>query len=953
MANPLLDTAEVPQFSVKHGFYKDSLDITVSSATPNSTIQYTLDCSDPRSSPTALQKTSPAAIHIDPQGTEGHRDKSPCVIVRACTVAPDFSVSDAMTQTYVFVDQAGSLSPEGVVPGTKWPPTSGLNGQSIDYGMAPVVLNDPRYKDLISASLLAIPTISVATDLKNLFAVDSGIYVNAMQDGKAWERPASIELINPDSTDGFQINAGIRIRGGWSRHGDDPKHAFRLFFRTEYGKGKLDYPLFDSEGVSKFDKVDLRTGQNYAWSYPGHQGRDNTMISEVFCRDLQREMNQPYTRSRFYHLYLNGVYWGLFQTQERPEARYAASYFGGNVDDYDVIKIDDGYSIEATDGNTNAYHTLWNYCAAGFRADSNYFKLQGLNPNGTQNPSFRVLVDIDNLIDYMLVIFYSGNFDSPTSKFGSNKSPNNFYAIYDRNRNDGFKFFVHDAEHTLRTRSGEGPGIGLSENRVNIGTLTDDYKMTVSGFSVFHPQWLHFRLSDNAEYRLRFADHAYRRMYNQGCMTPEKAMALFLSRAKEIEMAIIGESARWGNTYLSPAATKDDDWRPAINEIVNNYFPYRTAVVLDQLKAASLYPMIDPPIFENVNQEVLKVQPGYILKLQNQNTTPGTIRYTVDGQDPRAIGGVVASSAKDGGNEVDVTVTATTVVQARFQNGTDWSALHKIILFVGSKTDDLKITEIHYHPLDSAGVSGNEYEFLELKNIGASPIDLSQAAFADGISYTFPSGAIVNPKEFIVLASNAEEFSNRYGFLPNGEYNGQLDNSGERITLCDAGGDTLITMTYGDKAPWPESPDGGGYSLVTKVTSPKGDLNDPSNWRASSAIHGSPGRDDPASTLVENPPAGLVNSFALHQNYPNPFNPTTKISYQLKVKSYVTITVRDLLGREVATLVCKEQSLGSHSVEWDAAKYSSGVYFYQLRAQQNGSGQGGSFVETKKMVLIK
>lgn len=406
------------------------------------------------------------------------------------------------------------------------------------------------------------------------------------------------------------------------------------------------------------------------------------MVSEVFCRDLQREMGQPYTRSRFYHLYINGVYWGLYQTQERSEARYAASYLGGSTDDYDVIKVDDNYTIIATDGTTNAYQEVWNYCTAGFGSNSNYFKLQGLNVDGTRNPDYKVLVDIDNLIDYMMIIFYSGNFDSPTSKFGGNAGPNNFYCIYNRNGNEGFKFFIHDAEHTLRTTPGEGSGIGLSENRVSIS-------MTVSGFSRFHPQWLHYRLSDNAEYRIRFADRVYKQFFNQGCLTPEKVTPLFLSRAKEIEMAIIGESARWGNTYLNPVATKDDDWLPAINDIVQNYFPRRTDTVLVQLKKAKLYPSIDPPVFKDSSNEVvmrsLKIQSGYILKLTNPNTK-GTIRYTVDYQDPRAIGGSVAGFAIDGGNEVDISVNTTMMIKARIQDSTTWSALHEITLFVDPDT---------------------------------------------------------------------------------------------------------------------------------------------------------------------------------------------------------------------------------------------------------------------------
>jgi hypothetical protein len=674
-----LGLAGNPEFSVNRGFFSESFDLIVSADTIDAKIKYTFDGSDPRTSPTALVQNSPALIRIDPDSTYGQRGKAPAVIVRACTQAQDMTMSETKTHTYLFVDKAGELSPEGIKPGSNWPdPNPSASPQIIDYGMSPDILNDLRYKNLIGDALLSIPTISLVTDLKNMFASDTGIYVNALQDGIAWERPASIELIKPESTKGFQINAGIRIRGGWSRHGDCPKHAFRLFFRSEYGSSKLEYPLFDSEGVASFDKVDLRTGQNYSWSYPGHLGQYNTMISEVFSRDLQREMHQPYTRSRFYHLYINGVYWGLYQTQERAEARFASSYLGGSSDDYDVIKIDDNYNVVATDGNTNAYQEVWNYCTLGFQADSTYFKLQGLNPNGTRNSSYKVLVDIDNLIDYMMVIFYAGNFDSPTSAFGGNQGPNNIYCIYNRNGTEGFKFLAHDAEHTLRTTSGEGPGVGLYENRVSLPS------MSVSGFSKFHPQWLHYRLTSNTEYKLRFANHVYKQFFNLGCMTPAKATELFLSRAQEIEMAIIGESARWGNTYLNPAATKDDDWLPAITDIVDNYFPVRTGIVLGQLKAVGLYPTIDPPIFENNGEEImassLKIKSGDVLKLVNPNTK-GTIRYTIDSQDPRAIGGSSSGSALDGGNEVEVTVNATMAIKARVLNSTTWSALHEIMVF--------------------------------------------------------------------------------------------------------------------------------------------------------------------------------------------------------------------------------------------------------------------------------
>jgi hypothetical protein len=88
-----------------------------------------------------------------------------------------------------------------------------------------------------------------------------------------------------------------------------------------------------------------------------------------------------------------------------------------------------------------------------------------------------------------------------------------------------------------------------------------------------------------------------------------------------------------------------------------------------------------------------------------------------------------------------------------------------------------------------------------------------------------------------------------------------------------------------------------------------------------------------------------TSKFALEQNYPNPFNPSTEISFQLPVRSLVTLTIFDVLGREIATLINGEKSAGSHTIEWNAASMSSGVYFYQLRA--------GNFVATKQLTLLR
>jgi len=93
--------------------------------------------------------------------------------------------------------------------------------------------------------------------------------------------------------------------------------------------------------------------------------------------------------------------------------------------------------------------------------------------------------------------------------------------------------------------------------------------------------------------------------------------------------------------------------------------------------------------------------------------------------------------------------------------------------------------------------------------------------------------------------------------------------------------------------------------------------------------------------------------FSLNQNYPNPFNPTTTINYQIPELSFVTIKVYDVLGNEIVTLVNEEKAVGSYEVEFNATLLPSGVYFYRLQAGSPSAGSGQSFVETKKMVLMK
>jgi hypothetical protein len=249
-------------------------------------------------------------------------------------------------------------------------------------------------------------------------------------------------------------------------------------------------------------------------------------------------------------------------------------------------------------------------------------------------------------------------------------------------------------------------------------------------------------------------------------------------------------------------------------------------------------------------------------------------------------------------------------------------------------------------------------------------MNLTASSFVRGITYLFPPGSVLLPGEFIVLASDSNHFNSRYGFKPFGEYEGQLNNGGETIALIDAAEDTVFSFSYSDDPPWPAEADGGGYSLVARTTGGSGNPGNADYWTVSGNIHGSPGMDD----IVSNIGISDMNypvKFILSQNYPNPFNPSTTIEYSIPVNSIqysvggrsdksfnqqssqsktdgrisVQLKVYDILGREVAILVNKQQQPGNYRISWDASEFSSGVYFYTLSA--------GEYVSTRKMLLVK
>ena len=415
-----------------------------------------------------------------------------------------------------------------------------------------------------------------------------------MTNGVAWERPASVELL--DDAGGFRIDCGLRIQGGWNRRPlESPKHSLRLLFKKDYGPSKLSYPLFGAGGTVEFDTVILRGGNNNSWLHWNfEERRRGDYLRDEWARETFLAMGWPSARGRFVHLYLNGIYWGLYNLCERPSAPFVAAGEGGSKQDYDSMKA--GKMLA---GDKAAWNRMMALANAGLRDESSYLKFQDL-------------VDLPELTDYLILNFYGGNADWDRSS--------NWYAARPREAGGRYQFLPWDEERTLE---------GLDVNSMDF----DDDEC---------PPRLFHKLSENPEYRLFFADRVQRLLFNRGPLTEGPAANRYAALAAQIKDAVVAESARWGSYRRDVHQYKagpyefykpDEHWQPEVDRLLTNYFRQRPAAIIAEFRQRGLYPAIVAPTGQ--------IERGR-LRLEAANET---IYYATGGADPRLAGGKLSPQA--------------------------------------------------------------------------------------------------------------------------------------------------------------------------------------------------------------------------------------------------------------------------------------------------------------------
>lgn len=792
--------AAAPDFSVSHGIYSAPFSLAITSETSGATIYVTTD-SEPPLNPDG-SPTSTASIYSGPLNI------SATTVIRAATTAASSEASTITTQTYIFPDSVATQEAPGNYP-TSW----GAEPNA-DYEIDTTISESATYATRFRQGLKDIPTISVSGKLDDIFG-PQGIYSRTTERGV--EIPVSAEYFEPSNVDGindnngFQLDCGFRIQGGGSRTPDRAiKHSLSLRFRAALGPGRLDFPIFDEisngEAEKSFNNLQLRSIFQNSWIHANSGQRERaTYIQDQWMRDSFIAMgNNDGGYGTFVNVYINGLFWGVYNLHERMDDDHFADYNGYDRDDITGYSPKDKNSPEGVE----------------------YQALRSTVLNGTWE-EINAVFDIDQYIDYVI-----------THQFGDNddlRPDSNLRLAGGGSANAKWKIYLWDLERTL-------------ENDTDT-----DLRFTDDGVDFLSS------LEDFPEFRRRFADRAHKHLFNGGALTNLNNRDRFSKYVDILDVAIIGESARWGDDRRSTPYNRDSNWLTAVlgnqsvtptRGVLGGFFPTSGTNRTDRIIAAwksrawdntptqTWLPSHDPAGFS--------LAAGSVVSAGNQlflTGTTGTTLYTLDGSDPADEGGIEYT-----GQAIPLSESA--VLKTRSLDNGQFSVLNEASFIVEqpASASNLVISEIHYNPKGS-----NDTAFIELHNTSPDPINLLGVIFTDGIEFTFDSPLSLAAGARLVLAEDSVAFADHYGFSSAGTYGGDLSTNGEIIQLSTSSGTVISQIEYDDALPWSPRADGQGSSL------------EPSGfavYQPSAKLGGTPG------TAPITAPGIVINEVLAHSDLP-------------------------------------------------------------------------------------
>jgi hypothetical protein len=630
----------------------------------------------------------------------------------------------------------------------------------------------------------------------------------------------------------LSLNGGIKLRGSSTQGLAKSSYALELW--DEFGQDD-DHSL-------------LGLPEDSDWVLYAPNIYEPVMIHNPFVHQLSREMGRYSPRTRFVEVYLvrNGqvttaAYNGIYVLEEKikigknrvaidrlqPEDLSQPAVTGGYL--LKIDRLDPGDGGISAGGTTLAYvdpkereaelpqrAPQLNYLRGYFNSFS-----AALSGSTWKDPTrgYAAYIDVDAWIDFHTLEVLSGNVDTLVLS-----------TYFHKPRNGKIVFGPHwDFDRALGSTDGR-----------------DANARVWSTGPFFSATWWN-RLFTDPDFWQRWVDRW--QQLRQSTFSESHLYGLIDQLASEVRQAQPRETAKWRT------ALRGGSFQSEVN-LMKKWVSNRVDFIDRQLT--------QPPQLSSTNGIL---QPSYLISLTKP--TNATVYFTLDGSDPRAPGGALSSAARVYSNPFMVITNARVVARARDltkkQSGgppvsTPWS--RSVAATYLLKPAQVVLTEVMFHPAPpTAGTNAvDDFQYLELKNAGSEAVNLVGYSLTNCVAFAFTTATPVTtlqPGERLLVVNNLAAFRLRYPLAKGiaGEFVGNLNHAVNRVTLLGPLREIVFDVVLEDS--WAPLADGFGFSVVlADETTPPDRLGDPTRWRVSTELGGSPGVVDPAPLEI---PRVLIN----------------------------------------------------------------------------------------------
>lgn len=741
-----------------------------------------------------------------------------------------------------------------------------------------------------------LPVFFLTTDNNSFFHEDTGMYSmgpNASNDfphfganfWEDWERPIHFEILDPNG-EGYSADAGAKIFGGWSR--GFPQKSISFFSRSYIGPSSFDYKLFPDSEIESFEAFILRNSGN-DW--------ESTMLRDGFITSLTDDLDIDHQEYRPAVLYINAQFWGIQNLREKVNEHFIASNHNINPENVHLLagnggEVDNSY-LEVVNGTRTDYLNL-----------INYIESNDMNDEIVQN-ALENWIDIDSFLSYHAFQIFIDNRDWPG---------NNIKFWRDERPGGKWRWILYDTDF----------GFGIWDgNAFSFNTL--NFALEENGPNWPNPPWstLIFRkIIANNYFKDRFIS-IYCDLLNTTFKTDNVTNHLDSIRV-DIEDIIPRHRTRWYNDGWWPNSVTN--WDSRMNNI---YFFIQQRPIYARSHLRNQFGL--ESIIE-LTTNILPENSGYLhlnsLKIiENQWTG----LYF-----PNIISEVEAIS--NPGFEF-----------SHWEEYPDSGSTMRLIsipenltaIFIESNLSpgEIVINEINYN----SNTEHDTGDWVELINKGQSTVNLSNWVLKDddnNHSFIFPEGTIIGENEYLIISQDQNLFSSFHPSVNNllGPMDFGLSGGGDQIRVYDSYGSLIDSVEYDDAEPWPNSPDGNGYTL--ELVNVDLDNTLPSSWLSSINLYGSPGIQNSSYLTTIEKSNSLPNDYKILTPYPNPFNGSVNIPIVISGVINEKLMISNIRGEVVKIIPLNNINPGLQNLNWNGTNkkginVSTGIYFITLQNSKN------------------